>query len=294
VVFIPLALVRWLMDEDSWEVLRHYIDNSTLARLIFNGLIGVKPFVSAAIVGAPGTGKTSYAYYSLKTAIIRALCHHAGVTGDVDACIKYIENHYGEVCMNRRCNTPDGVDQEYKWAYYTGVGDLKRFLSDMRELIEHANELKRKPILFLDDLVSRKAYSLGGEMRDLYQAFKEAYRVIRAASGVVLMTAIHRDYFPEEVMSTSEFAIARWGYNEIIYERWVYAKYMKRWYGDKFWFRALKPKWIDRVPRKSIFGLPDWLEREVNDRKIYTLKAVLDRVLNKKERKQKKAEGEAK
>jgi hypothetical protein len=147
--------------------------------------------------------------------------------------------------------------------------------------------------MLLDDMVSRKAYSLGGEMRDLYQAFKEAYRVIRVTSGVVIMTAIHKSYFPEEVMSTSEFVLAKWDYNAITYERWVYARYMKYWFGDQYWFKALKPKWIDTVPRKAIFGLPEWLEREVNERKIYTLKAVLDRVLNKKARKAKKAEGDA-
>ncbi len=47
--------------------------------------------------------------------------------------------------MNRYCKEPDGVDQEYRWMYYTGVGDLKRFLNDMSELIEHVGELKRKP-----------------------------------------------------------------------------------------------------------------------------------------------------
>ncbi len=61
-------------------------------------------------------------------------------------------------------------------------------------------------------------------MRDLYQAFKEAYRIIRVTSGVVIMTAIHKSYFPEEVMCTSEFINARYGYDEVIYERWVYAK----------------------------------------------------------------------
>jgi hypothetical protein len=272
------------MDVSSWEVFNYYYDNGTLASLIYDALIGVKPFLSAAIVGPPGTGKTSYAYYSLKTAIISAICHGAHVDSDTASCIKYVEKHYGEVCMSRYCTKPDGVDETYRWAYYTGVGDLERFLSDMRELIEHINELKRRPILFLDDMVSRKAYQLGGEMRELYQLFKEAYRVIRATSGVVLMTAIHKSYFPEEAMSTSEFVVASWDYNAITYERWVYAKYMKFWYGDKYWFKALKPKWIDTVPRKAIYGLPEWLEKEVNERKLFTLKTLLDRALSKKNR----------
>ena len=277
------------MDENSADVFMHYYEHSTLASLIYDALIGVKPFVSATIVGQPGVGKTSYAYYSLKTAIISALCHHSG-KDDLDQCINHIEKNYGEICMNRYCGKPDGLDMEYRWMYYTGVGDLKRFLNDMSELIEHVGELRRKPVMLLDDLVSRKAYSLGGEMRDLYQAFKEAYRIIRVTSGVVIMTAIHKSYFPEEVLASSEFVVAKWDYNAITYERWVYAKYMKYWFGDHYYFKALKPKWIDSVPKRSIFGLPEWLEKEVNERKIYTLKAVLDRVLKKKP---KKAGGDA-
>jgi hypothetical protein len=282
------------MDEGSLEVFRHYYEHSTLANLVYEALKGSRSFVSATIVGPPGVGKTSYAYYSLKTAIIRSLCHHAGIGKDVEACIKYVEDHYGDVCMNRYCEKPDGLDMEYRWMYYTGVGDLKRFLNDMSELIEHVGELKRKPVMLLDDLVSRKAYQLGGEMRDLYQAFKEAYRIIRVTSGVVIMTAIHKSYFPEEVVSTSEFINARYGYDEVIYERWVYARYMRYWFGDKYWFKALKPKWIDSVPRRAVFGLPEWLEKEVNERKVYTLKAVLDRVLNKnkKGRERKSVKGE--
>jgi hypothetical protein len=59
---------------------------------------------------------------------------------------------------------------------------------------------------------------------------------------------------------------------------------MKFWYGDKYWFKALKPKWIDSVPRKAIYGLPEWLEKEVNERKLFTLKTLLDRALSKKKR----------
>jgi len=83
-------------------------------------------------------------------------------------------------------------------------------------------------------------------------------------------------------MASSEFVYAKYGYDEILYERWVYAKYMKMWFGDQYWFKALKPKWVDRVPRRAVFGLPEWLEKEINERKIYTLKSVLDRVLNKR------------
>jgi hypothetical protein len=122
---------------------------------------------------------------------------------------------------------------------------------------------------------------MGGEYRELYQAFKETFRLIRPVSGVVIMTATHKNYFPEEVLAASEFVIARRRFDEIVYERWTYARFRKLWYGDEYYFRALKPVWVDEIPKKAIFGLPTWLENEINERKIYTLKAVLDRVLKK-------------
>jgi hypothetical protein len=269
------------MDEHSWEVFNHYYD-AKLTNLIYNALIGSRTFFSAAVVGSPGIGKTSYTYYSLKAALIRALCHGNHINGSPEECIEYIESRHGGLCFNRYCNNPDPIDEKYKFVYYTGVGDLRRFLSDARELMDHPEALSRgRLILFLDDLVSKSAYQLGGEMRELYTAFKEVFRLIRLASGVVLMTAIHRNYFPDEVLANSEFVVARLGYDEVLFERWTYARYYKYWFGDGFYFKALKPLWEDKIPRRSIFGLPTWLEKEINERKVHTLKSVLDRVLNK-------------
>jgi hypothetical protein len=249
---------------------------------MYNALIGSRSFFSAAVVGSPGIGKTSYTYYSLKAALIRALCHGNHVNSNPEECIKYIESNYGELCFNRYCAKPDPIDEKYRFVYYTGIDDLKRFLSDARELLNHPEVLgRRRLILFLDDLVSKSAYQLGGEMRELYTAFKEVFRLIRLASGVVLMTAIHRNYFPDEVLANSEFVVARLGYDEVLFERWTYARFYKHWFGDGFYFKALKPLWEDKIPRRSIFGLPTWLEKEINERKVHTLKSVLDRVLNK-------------
>jgi hypothetical protein len=280
------------MDEHSWEVFSHYYD-AKLTNLIYNALIGSRAFFSAAVVGSPGIGKTSYTYYSLKVALVRALCHGNHINSDFEECIEYIESRHGELCFNRYCTKPDAIDEKYRFVYYTGIDDLKRFLSDARELLSHPEILgKRRFVLFLDDLVSKSAYQLGGEMRELYTAFKEVFRLIRLASGVVLMTAIHRNYFPDEVLANSEFVVARLGYDEVLFERWTYARFYKHWFGDGFYFKALKPLWEDKIPRRSIFGLPTWLEKEINERKVHTLKSVLDRVLNKGSKRRKSREKE--
>ena len=274
-----------MMDEKSYEVFTHYYNNSTLSSLIYRALVGTRTFFSAAVVGQPGVGKTSYGYYSLKTALMRALCHNSHINDDADACVKYIESQYGELCMQRDCEKPDAIDEKYRFMYYTGVGDLKRFLADAKEIVSHPEALGgRRVVLFLDDLVSKSSYQIGGELRELYMAFKEAFRLIRLASGVVLMTAIHKNYFPDEALANSEFVVGRYGYDEILFERWTYARYKKLWYGDKFYFRALKPLWEDHIPKRAAFGLPVWLEKEIDERKIYTLKSVLDRILKAEEK----------
>ena len=273
-----------LMDEKSYEVFTHYYNNSTLSSLIYRALIGTRNFFSAAVVGQPGVGKTSYVYYSLKAALMRALCHGNNINGDADACVKYIESQYGELCMQRNCGKPDAIDEKYRFMYYTGIGDLKRFLADAKEIVSHPEALgRRRVVLFLDDLVSKSSYQIGGELRELYMAFKEVFRLIRLASGVVLMTAIHKSYFPDEALANSEFVVGRYGYDEILFERWTYARYKKLWYGDQYYFRALKPLWEDHIPKRAAFGLPAWLEKEINERKIYTLKSVLDKVLKTEE-----------
>jgi hypothetical protein len=267
------------MDEASFRVFKTYA-GFTSTKLILKVLKGERPYASLLILGQPGIGKTSYAYYSLKAARMLSLCHSAKRL-EPGACLSYIESNYGPICMSKHCAGPDGIDEKYRWSYYTGLADLGRFIENYRDLAAEVRSGERpgRRVFFLDDLVSRKAYAFGGVYRDLYMAFKEIYRIVRLVGGVVVMTGIHKSYFPEEAAATSEVVVGRWGMDSILFQRWTIGN-IKSKYGD-WYFRRPQKKWEDVVPHAAAFGLPRWLEREINARKAETAIDVADRALAK-------------
>jgi hypothetical protein len=274
-----MAACALYMDEASFRVFKTYAD-FTSTKLILRVLRSERPYVSLLVLGQPGIGKTSYIYYSFKAARMLSLCRNSQKF-ELGACLSFLESNYGEVCLSRNCTKPDALDEKYMWSYYTGLADLKRFIEDYRALAAEVRRGERpgKRVFFLDDLVSRKAYAFGGVYRDLYMAFKEVYRIIRLAGGVVLMTGIHKSYFPEEAVATSEVVIGRWGMGEILFQRWTIGN-IKSKFGD-WYFRRPQKKWEDVVPRRGIYGLPQWLEREINARKAETAIDIVDRALAK-------------
>jgi hypothetical protein len=267
------------VDEATFRVFKTYA-GFTATKLILKVLKGERPFTSLLILGQPGIGKTSYAYYALKTARILSLCH-SGKRLELGGCLSYVESNYGEICMSKHCEGPDNIDKKYGWQYYTGLADLGRFIEDYRALAAkvRSGERPSKAVFFLDDLVSRKAYAFGGVYRDLYMAFKEVYRIVRLAGGVVIMTGIHKSYFPEEAVATSEVVVGKWGMGEILFQRWT-AGNIESKYGD-WYFRRLMKKWEDAVPHRAAFGLPQWLEKKINARKAETAIDVVDKALAK-------------
>jgi len=267
------------MDEATFRVFKTYA-GFTSTKLILKVLKGERPYVSLLILGQPGIGKTSYAYYSLKAARMLSLCHSAKRL-ELGACLSYIESNYGPICMSKHCAEPDGIDRKYRWSYYTGLADLKRFIEDYRALAAEVRSGGRpgRKVFLLDDLVSRKAYAFGGVYRDLYMAFKEIYRIVRLAGGVVIMTGIHKSYFPEEAAATSEVVVGKWGMDSILFQRWTIGNIRSK-YGD-WYFRRPQKKWQDVVPHMAAFGLPQWLEREINARKAETAIDIADRALAK-------------
>jgi len=267
------------MDEASFRVFKTYA-GFTSTKLILRVLRGERPYASLLVLGQPGIGKTSYMYYSLKAARMLALCRNSQKF-ELGACLSFLESNYGEVCLSRNCTKPDALDEKYRWSYYTGLADLRRFIEDYRALAAEVRSGERpgRRVFFLDDLVSRKAYAFGGVYRDLYMAFKEVYRIMRLVGGIVLMTGIHKSYFPEEAVATSEVVIGRWGMGEVLFQRWTIGN-IKSKFGD-WYFRRPQKKWEDVVPHRSIYGLPQWLERGINARKAETAIDIANKALAK-------------
>jgi hypothetical protein len=254
------------MDENSKAVYDWYKNRSALTSRMFDVLVGTRKHLLVAIVGKQGVGKTSYAYYALKTALVAWLCIKHGGGGD---CLEAVEKAYGPICMNRYCDEPDGIDIQYKLAIYTGTQGLMNLIKEVAELgkeLASGGSVKRR-VYLLDDIVARTAFHLGGVYRKAYFALRELLRVSRTLSSIVIMTAPTTDYLPPDIAKAGELIVARYGYNTRLYEKLDTEKIRRFIGGKEVLVKALVKDYIDEVPARAIFGLPQWLDREIIKRK---------------------------
>ncbi len=252
------------MDKNSYSVLKLYWERSALAMRIFTALHNAGnagSFLPIIIVGRSGWGKTSYAYYALKTGIIRSLCVNVAIYS-LDKCIEYVERVHGELCMNKYCEGPDYIDKEYRWAFYTGITDLERLIRDVPRLIIEDGAKRR--ILFLDDLVTKSVYTMGGKWRRAYLAFREFTRIARLGASVIIMTATSPTLIPDFMKHGSEYITVRRHGNSFVYARFAKITVPRE---DGTYTSALSKLYEDVIPIRAIFGLPRWLENEINERK---------------------------
>jgi hypothetical protein len=247
------------VDENSRTVLQWYWEQSTLASKIHSTLASGS-FLLVNIVGRSGWGKTSYAYYALKTGIIRYLCTDAGKTG-IDDCVAYIERNHGELCMCKYCEEPDGLDREYHWAYFTGFRDLGKFLMNAEELLTKGS---RRKILFFDDLISSTTYALGGKWRMMYMGIRDIVRVARLGASVIITTAISPSLVPKFFKEGSEYIGVRKYGRLYLYQRFIKHPEPNK---DGTYTTVLHLAYEDSIPIKPLFGLPTWLENDINERK---------------------------
>ena len=252
-----------VVNEESLVVLRWYWEKSRFASKIYEALAPKGPWTAlyAVIVGKPGWGKTSFAYYALKTGIIRTLCFDRGKFG-LEECVEYVEGKYGEICMNKYCGEPDPIDREYRWSFYTGINDLLKFIHDAEKIL--AEDGGRRRILFLDDLVTTSVYTMGGVWRRAYLAFREITRVARVGASVIIMTATSPTLVPEFIKHSSEYIGVGVHHDFFVYTRFAKVAVPRE---DGAYEKVLKKVYEDTVPIKAIFGLPVWLENEINERK---------------------------
>jgi len=258
------------MDENSKIVYEWYREHSALASRMFDVFMGRRKHLLVAVVGRQGVGKTSYVYHALKTALIEWLCiaHGGG-----DNCLEAVEKAYGPICMNRYCAEPDGIDIRYGLAIYTGTQGLMNLINEVAELgreLAGGGSVDRR-VYFLDDILARTAYHLGGVYRKAYFALRELLRVSRTISSIVIMTAPTTDYLPPDIAKAGELIVARYWYNSRIYEKLNTEKLTRYIGGREVLIKALVRDYVDEVPAKAIFGLPQWLDREITKRKGQTL-----------------------
>jgi hypothetical protein len=261
------------MNEDQLDVYFTYWDLHA-TNLIYDALSGKRQFISILVLGEPGLGKTSYVYYSLKTAIAKYLCYRHGAP-DPDSCLNLLSSKIN-VCWGRSCEQDD-LDKKYEFVYYTGLSDIPRFINDVYAILGGNGDAQRRlRVMLLDDLVSKSLYNYGGELRRLYLAFKDLVRIMRTVSRVVLSTGTAPEYFPVEFLRISKVIIARRGFGSTLFERKHTEYFTKLWFGREYQFRALVHEFTDEVPWQKEFGLPTWLEQRIEERKRVTAKAIIE------------------
>jgi hypothetical protein len=251
------------VDEKSREVLLTYA-GLNLPHMVERTLTGSRPFLMASIVGELGVGKSSYAYYSLKTGIMAYLCRPYGINlfKEVERCVARLESIHGELCATKYCEKPDDLDRRYALDIYTGPQGLFSLIEMSAELARSGARKRR--ILFLDDILARTAFFLGPEYRRAYIAFRELLRLVRAVGGVAIVTAPTKDYLPPEAVRGGEFIVGSYGMNERRFKR-LHAVMSEGKDGGVY--KRLGVKFVDIVPAKAAFGMPKWLEEEITKRK---------------------------
>jgi hypothetical protein len=295
-------------DRESQAVIRWYLELNLTARM-YRVLSNAQPNLNIAIIGPTGYGKTTYAYYALKTAWLlhNALLYCRNHNSNREKCsindkdnalrmiIDYIKDvHNDNVCAKKQCTEPDVIDPIVQPIYFTGFEGLKELINILKKPREHADRLR---FLFLDDVWSRSLYSLGGAFRLLYQALNDYLRMPREYSKIIIATGQKKDFVPPALLQPRSVHYANYTVikddngrlmNVYEYRVWTREVYKKRYIGRfgpyERWVTNIDQVYSDVVPKKAIFGLPEWLEKNINDRKTFEISASAERAYKALER----------
>ncbi len=86
----------------------------------------------------------------------------------------------------------------------------------------------------------------------------------RVGASVIIMTATSPTLVPEFIKHSSEYIGVGVHHNFFLYTRFAKVAVPRE---DGAYEKVLKKVYEDTVPIKAIFGLPVWLENEINERK---------------------------
>jgi len=228
---------------------------------------GIERGATIAVVGPQGSGKTTYAYYSIKQSYIIYKCREtARDTGvAVDYCAKKTVE---ESCWGARCEEPDPVDQELRPHIFVSVDDIPRLIDVLTTRGDVA------PFVFVDDLgVTRMSY-FDRDFRKLYMKFLRLEEWRRAVAINLVLTTVYESRLAREIKDTALLVYASYikdlraeGGNVAskVY-RYIATKRAKALTERGVW-TVVRHIWVDVVPASPEWAMPPWLKRLIDERK---------------------------
>ncbi len=138
------------------------------------------------------------------------------------------------------------------------------------------------PALFLDDLLLKDSYFLGGLYRNVYVAFKKLYALHRSVADIMIMTAPSIHYLSREFKTAAMRIESHRKFDAVEFIRFYLKtvpiiKYVNG-VNVEWRRRVLDIAWIDKIPTKARFGMPLWLEGMINERKRQVLRDAFSKI----------------
>jgi len=227
---------------------------------------GIQRGATIAVVGPQGSGKTTYAYYSVKQAYIMYKCkERARAEGyPVDLCL--VET-LDKTCWGAKCEEPDPVDQELRPYIYVSIDDIPRLVEELTARGDVA------PFVFVDDLgVTRMSY-FDRELRRIYLKFLRLEEWRRAVAINLVLTTVYESRLAREIRDTALLVYASYLQNMRTEEgvvakvyRYIAAKRAKALTERGVW-TVVQQVWVDVVRASPEWAMPPWLRRLVDERK---------------------------
>ena len=284
-------------EDEAYQVFKHY-SQLTLPKMVFEALNGRTENTGVAVVGHAGIGKSAYVYNSIKVGYMLHLCHGQDIgLEDSVGCWEYITDEYGDICFGKACDEPDELDKKLRKYVFVGNEDIDRLNEYLKELIG-GEKPRRLPVLFLDDLALKGLYHMGGRYKELHIALKRLYQFRRTLARLTIVTSPSKDDLID-VFSDFRYVYGDADFSKVWFIRWeaFRAKVTLKFHYGKFidtYKTFYDLAWKDVIPRKSIFGMPKWLEEAIDARKRRILLDAFTRYEEAKRREEEKRKGVAK
>jgi len=230
---------------------------------------GIERGATVAVVGSQGSGKSTYAYYSIKQAYIMWRCRQevkAKRGSNYETCIR---RAFKETCWGTECVEPDDVDKELREHIYVSIDDIKRLIERLAKREEPA------PFVFVDDLgVSSLAY-FDKRLRPLYLAFQRFEEWRRSVAVNLVLTTVYEKRLARALRDSAIMVYASYhqvyqlSEGEKLYRvyRYVGVKKVLQLTREGYHQARFVALWEDIIPFNREWAMPPWLSKLIDERK---------------------------